>query len=264
VPGPGRDHPCNGAAPHPPSVSSGLTQTGASPTTSTTSDLTQTGTQSSTATSPVLALNGLASSTITVGDTYADLGARIVSPQADLNLGLTTLLDGATTTQLQLDTTQPGIHTITYVATDPNGLYGSISRTVSVILSSPVIAPPANDNPPPLAPTGTDGTTTPEAPPAPAPRHKAVPPSSSCGISMPRFRRFGGSTHPPHPRGKEVAMRTTVTAREELQKELKRIKALQRRWEELDLAQRLSIARQSPDLTTFFRPDGNPLPPPHH
>jgi hypothetical protein len=52
-------------------------------------------------------------------------------------------------------------------------------------------------------------------------------------------------------------MRATATAHEELQKELKRIKALQRRWNELDLAQRRSIARQSPDLTAFFHPDGS-------
>jgi hypothetical protein len=47
-------------------------------------------------------------SIISINATYADLGAQITGPQPDLNLGITTLLDGATTTQPTLDTEMPG------------------------------------------------------------------------------------------------------------------------------------------------------------
>ena len=83
-----------------------------------------------------------------VGSTYADLGATITGPQPDLNLGIATLLDGATTTSLQLDTSTPGQHTIEYRAYDQQGLMGSALRTV-------IVTAPANDDPPPLAPTGS-------------------------------------------------------------------------------------------------------------
>jgi hypothetical protein len=106
---------------------------------------------------PVLELNGNASSTIEMGDIYSDLGARIVAPETDLNLGLLILLDGATTTQVSLDTSAPGEHTIVYTVTSPTtGLTGSIMRTVivspTVQLPSPVVednpftSQPANDN----------------------------------------------------------------------------------------------------------------------
>jgi hypothetical protein len=120
---------------------------------------------------PIISVNGENPATIRVGDRYADLGT-ITSPQADLNLGITTLLDGATTTQLTPDTGVPGTHTIEYRVFDQSGLMGSASRTV--IVSSPAndnaslttdassTLPPANDNPPPadVQATGTDSTTT--------------------------------------------------------------------------------------------------------
>ncbi|MBM3273482.1 DUF5011 domain-containing protein, partial [Candidatus Kaiserbacteria bacterium] len=82
---------------------------------------------------PVIELNGNASSTIEIGDTYNDLGARIVAPTSDLNLGLTIILDGATTTAASIDTSTPGEHTILYTVTSPtSGLTGSIMRTVIV------------------------------------------------------------------------------------------------------------------------------------
>ena len=98
---------------------------------------------------PVIELNGNASSTIELGDTYNDLGARIVAPDSDLNLGITILLDGATTTAVSIDTNTPGEHTILYTVTSPTtGLTGRAMRTV-------IIAPaeeqppeqPQNDNP---------------------------------------------------------------------------------------------------------------------
>ena len=115
---------------------------------STTASSTRTTTSSDNAPLKII-LNGNNPATVQVGVSYADLGARIVSPSADTNLGITTLLDGATTTgQVSLDTTTAGSHTILYTVTDPKGLTGSATRTV-------IIAAPANDNPPPLAPTGT-------------------------------------------------------------------------------------------------------------
>ena len=59
---------------------------------------------------------------------------RSLRPQADLNLGLTIVVDNATSTDgtVQIDTSTPGTHTILYTVTDPNGLTGSATRTVIV------------------------------------------------------------------------------------------------------------------------------------
>ncbi len=68
-------------------------------------------------------------------------------PQADLNLGITVVVDNATSTDgtVQIDTSTPGTHTILYTVTDPNGLTGSATRTV--IVSAPPQRPaPGNDN----------------------------------------------------------------------------------------------------------------------
>ena len=97
---------------------------------------------------PVIELNGSASSTIEVGDSYNDLGARIVAPTSDLNLGLTIILDGATTTQVSIDTSTPGVRTIIYTVTSPaTGLSGSIMRTVVVSPAEQSLEPRANDTP---------------------------------------------------------------------------------------------------------------------
>jgi hypothetical protein len=66
----------------------------------------------------MLKLNGENPANTNVGDQYSDLGATITGPTADKNLGITTLVDGATTTQITLDTTKPGEHTILYTVTD--------------------------------------------------------------------------------------------------------------------------------------------------
>jgi hypothetical protein len=50
------------------------------------------------------------------------VGATITGPQADLNLGITTFVNGAPMNPVQLDTTQAATDTIQYVATDSAGL----------------------------------------------------------------------------------------------------------------------------------------------
>jgi len=98
-------------------------------------------------TSPIISINGANPATITVGSTYADLGATITAPLADLNLGLTVVVDNATSTDgtVQIDTSITGTHTILYSVTDPSGLTGSAFRTV-IVSPAQQTPPPANDN----------------------------------------------------------------------------------------------------------------------
>jgi hypothetical protein len=53
------------------------------------------------ATPPVLQVNGDNPAVIQVGGTYTDLGAQITGPQADLNLGITTFVNGAPMNPIQ-------------------------------------------------------------------------------------------------------------------------------------------------------------------
>jgi hypothetical protein len=57
-------------------------------------------------TPPVIRINGDNPSTIQVGTTYADLGATITGPQADLNIGIETFVNGSPMSPVQIDTTQ--------------------------------------------------------------------------------------------------------------------------------------------------------------
>jgi hypothetical protein len=68
-------------------------------------------------TPPVIQVNGDNPAIVQVGATYNDLGATLIGPQADLNLGFMTYLNGVLTSPLQLDTSQPATDTIDYVAT---------------------------------------------------------------------------------------------------------------------------------------------------
>jgi len=102
---------------------------------------------------PVIELNGNASSTIELDQTYNDLGARIVAPESDLNLGIVVLLDGATTTAVSIDTSAPGEHTILYTVTSPTtGLTGTIMRTVTVSSAEELTVPAEEDTNPFNAP----------------------------------------------------------------------------------------------------------------
>jgi hypothetical protein len=86
-------------------------------------------------TPPTIAINGDNPAIIQVGDTYADLGATITGPQADLNLGIKTFLNGQLVSNIVLDTSTEATDTIDYVATDQSGLTSTSTRTV--IISSP-------------------------------------------------------------------------------------------------------------------------------
>jgi hypothetical protein len=80
--------------------------------------------------------------------------------KADLNLGITTFLNGTLVSNIVLDTTQPATDTIQYVATDQNGLTSTSPRTVIIQAANDNQASPtaSNDNTPPLAATGTTAT----------------------------------------------------------------------------------------------------------
>ncbi len=55
-------------------------------------------------TPPVIQISGDNPAIIQVGTTYTDLGAIIIGPQADLNLGITTYVNGTEMSPVQLDT----------------------------------------------------------------------------------------------------------------------------------------------------------------
>ena len=83
-------------------------------------------------TPPVIHINGDNPAIIHVGDTYSDLGATITGPQADLNLGIHTFVNGTAMTPVQIDTTEAATDTISYVVTDQSGLTATSTRTVIV------------------------------------------------------------------------------------------------------------------------------------
>jgi uncharacterized protein (UPF0261 family) len=88
----------------------------------------------------VLQVNGENPAIIPVGATYNDLGAQITSPQADLNLGIKTFLNGALVSNIVLDTTKAATDTIDYVVADQSGLTSTSTRTV-LIQAAPSIVP---------------------------------------------------------------------------------------------------------------------------
>jgi hypothetical protein len=77
-------------------------------------------------------INGDNPAIVQVGDTYQDLGATITGPQADLNLGITTYVNGVATNPVQIDTSAAATDTIDYVATDQSGLTSTSTRTVVI------------------------------------------------------------------------------------------------------------------------------------
>jgi hypothetical protein len=99
-------------------------------------------------TPPVIAINGDNPATIQVGASYTDLGATITGPQADLNLGIATFVNGAPTNPVQIDTSAAATDTIDYVVTDSQGLTSTSTRTAVIEAANDNHASsmPANDN----------------------------------------------------------------------------------------------------------------------
>ena len=91
---------------------------------------------------PVIQINGSNPAVIQMGASYSDLGATITGPQADLNLGIKTFLNGTLTGNIVVDTSAAATDTIDYVVTDQNGLTSTSTRTVIVqAADTPSIAP---------------------------------------------------------------------------------------------------------------------------
>jgi hypothetical protein len=91
---------------------------------------------------PTIVIAGDNPAIIHVGDTYADLGATITGPKADLNLGLKYFLKGALVSDIVLDTSKVATDTIQYVATDAVGLTATSTRTVIIEAAAPPTPPP--------------------------------------------------------------------------------------------------------------------------
>jgi hypothetical protein len=81
-------------------------------------------------------------------DAYNDLGAIITGPQADLNLGITTYVNGAPMNPIKFDTTKAATDTIDYVATNGAGLTSTSTRTIIIeAAGAPSIVPTAAASP---------------------------------------------------------------------------------------------------------------------
>jgi lysophospholipase L1-like esterase len=102
-------------------------------------------TSAATDTPPVIQINGDSTAHIEVGASYTDLGATIIGPQADLNLGIKTFLNGALVSNIVVDTSAAATDTIDYVATDSQSLTSTSTRTV--------IIEATNDNQDSITPT---------------------------------------------------------------------------------------------------------------
>jgi hypothetical protein len=114
-------------------------------------------------TPPVIQINGDNPAIVQAGSTYNDLGATITGPKQDLNLGISTYVNGVAVSPVQIDTSAAATDTVQYVATDQNGLTSTSTRTV--IIEAPAndnqaTSTPANDNSPPPAATTISATTT--------------------------------------------------------------------------------------------------------
>jgi len=83
-------------------------------------------------TPPVISINGGNPAIIQVGETYADLGATITGPQTDINLGITTYVNGIEMSPVQIDTNTVATDTIDYVVTDTFGNTATSTRTVII------------------------------------------------------------------------------------------------------------------------------------
>ncbi|MGA8610882.1 MAG: immunoglobulin-like domain-containing protein [Xanthobacteraceae bacterium] len=83
-------------------------------------------------TPPVIEINGDNPAIVQVGVTYNDLGATITGPEQDLNLGISTFVNGVATSPVEIDESAIATDTIDYVATDQSGLTSTSTRTVII------------------------------------------------------------------------------------------------------------------------------------
>ena len=117
-------------------------------TSSGTSEATASTTPTASDTPPVIQINGDNPTTIQVGASYIDLGATVAGPQADLNLGIKTFVNGLFVSNIQLDTSAAATDTIDYVVTDQFGLTSTSTRTVIIqaATDNQASSTPASDN----------------------------------------------------------------------------------------------------------------------
>jgi hypothetical protein len=109
----------------------GGTSTGSSGGSSGPSETSGTSTSAPDTVPPVITINGENPAHISVGSSYADLGAA-VTDNVDQNLGLKYFLNGALVSTITIDTSTIATDTIDYVATDGAGNTATSSRTVIV------------------------------------------------------------------------------------------------------------------------------------
>ena len=125
------------------------------------SDATDTPDSTTSPQAPVIQINGNDPAIIQVGATYTDLGATITGPQADLNLGIRTYVNGMLMNPVQIDTSTTATDTIDYVVTDSSGNTSTSTRTV-IIQAIQEPAAPVPD--PGTTASSTSATTTPSDP----------------------------------------------------------------------------------------------------
>ncbi len=106
-------------------------------------DATDTPDSKSSPQAPVIQINGDSPAIVHVGASYSDLGATITGPQADLNLGIKTFLNGALVSNIVLDTSAAATDTINYVVTDSRNLTSTSTRTI-IVEPAAIPPPPAS------------------------------------------------------------------------------------------------------------------------
>ena len=108
------------------------------------SDATDTPDSTTSPQAPVIQINGNDPAIIQVGATYTDLGATITGPQADLNLGIRTYVNGMLMNPVQIDTSTTATDTIDYVVTDSSGNTSTSTRTVIIQASTSATTTPSD------------------------------------------------------------------------------------------------------------------------
>jgi hypothetical protein len=83
-------------------------------------------------TPPAIQINGDNPAIVQVGASYTHLGATITGPKANLNLGITTYVNGSEMSPVQIDTSAAATDTIAYAVTDSSGNAATSIRTFVV------------------------------------------------------------------------------------------------------------------------------------